>query len=135
MEDSERTLGPVVNQLIRASDFSQTEICDLAGVSKTNLNKFLNGHAGLSSENLIKVLKSVGVDLESLVKEKIAEKSASEFGEISSDAQALEMLLSRLDKMGRQIYLAQLAWAATLTSRRSLPKNLDRYLKERINHI
>lgn len=104
----------LVDTILRLQRRSQTEVCVETGVHPSNLSKFLNGDTDIRSSSLREILKSVGVDLETILEDQIDTLIGKKRSE--SVGQALEILLSKADPMTARTLLETL-------SKRSATKN------------
>ena len=132
---AKKTIGEKLALLAKVSGKSQTEISDSIGMKSSQLNRFFKGHSEFNSENLVLVLKQLGIELEDLIKNKIKKFDNVDVEDIDTSSDCVRYLLSVLDPLGKQTYLLQLMWAAKISSQNKLPKRVEEILKKEINLI
>lgn len=129
---SRKSLGEKIAMLVKTTGRTQSQISEKIGMPVSQLNRFLNGHSDLTSDNLVLVLKAVGIDLHDLVSKKIKSEFDQDHQHIESSVDCLEFLYGKLDEIGKQTYINNLAWAARLASSDPLPINVEELVKKEI---
>lgn len=61
----------LVRALINLQDLNAKELAESAGLTPSTVSRYLNGKTDIKSESLIKMLKSLGIDLRQIMKREV----------------------------------------------------------------
>jgi|GEM_PF-4092123 len=128
-------LSQKISILIKRSGRTQAEVADALQMPQSQLSKFLNGHAEIKSENFLKLLLELDVDVCGLVSERIDRQSKMQTQPMSETGDAVQYLLSRLDKFGRENVMNHLLWIVKTSQRQVAPENVIKVVREQIRAI
>jgi transcriptional regulator with XRE-family HTH domain len=129
------TVGEKLAMLAKSKGKSQKGISSNLEMPVSQLNRFFRGHSDLSSNNLNVVLKELGIDLEEIISKKIREHAGIDELNLSSSEDCLIYLFRKLDPIGKQTCLNNLAWSNRIASDEKLPTQVESILKSEITLI
>jgi len=66
-------LGPKINVLLNLLDLTQAKVSEESDVSRSNLNRFLRGQTNIRSDSFVKLLATLGVNVNELLSLKLKE--------------------------------------------------------------
>ena len=97
--------------LLRAQNFSQGEIAKRSKLSRVTINRFLAGKSQLKANDLITVMKNVGLDIDQFIQNKIEslteDHNKSSRSQLTSD---VGEILNSLDSTIKKTLVEQIAW-------------------------
>ncbi len=130
-----RTFGEKLAMLAKAQNKTQTEIANRIGLTPAQVNRLFNGHADMSSQNLLLILNDLGLNMDELVSSRTRKHAEIEESKVETVYDCLNYMFKSIDDLGRQTYLKQLAWVTQATTRKPLPKNVQDILTKETNLI
>ncbi len=130
-----KNLGEKLSKLAKISEISQTELADQVGVPPSQINRFFRGKSDICSSLLVKILKELEFDVESLIDHKLNKLSDIEKYEPNSLKESVGFLFNELDDLGKQTYLNNLLWAAKVSKPESLPLKVEEKIKQQLSLI
>lgn len=71
MEKSKSAIGGKLNTLLSLKGISQAEVSERGQVDRSNLNRYLRGRSDIRTDSFVKVLKVLGIDIDSLLNSEI----------------------------------------------------------------
>lgn len=110
--------------LLKHKSISQKEVSARTGISAAQINKFINGKSDLSLQNFVTLLESVDVNINEIIKNKIADGH-----DVASDEDCMAFLFRKLDKIGKQTYLKNLSWAVSVSVKEKLPSKVQKFIQ------
>jgi len=133
--NQKNTLGQRLSVIALTSGKTQTQIAQNIGMPVSKLNRFFNGHSQLNSDNLILVLRELGIELESIIESRVKSNARIGSVEIDSRADCLKFLFEQLDSVGQQIFLSSVADDVKRSRKIIFPRSLQLTLEKELNLI
>lgn len=98
-------IGAQIRSLMQAKGVTVNEVSEGAEIHRSRISGFLTGANGLSGVNLVSVLKQLGIDLEKLLQQELAETLNPEM-DTKSLGSDLEIVLDALSPMEQKTLLS-----------------------------
>ena len=107
-------IGEKINFLIQGMKVKQVEISNSTGISTSQLNKFLNGNSELNSQNLIKLLCFIGIDINEIINKKIAKIGNFKISSDMNPGESFEVLINLMNKTEKKAAIEHLSKISSL---------------------
>lgn len=109
-----KSFGRKVSLLMKALDKNQTLISEEADLSRVSLNRFLRGQSELRLSDFIQIMRVLGVDIEKVLNDRLAEATGEKGGKLKGYGPDVELVLNAVSRLGKQSYLGHLVAYAEL---------------------
>ena len=117
--------GVYLSDYCRFQKIPQKRITERTGISKVRLSQFFNGHLNIGSQDFIKILHSIDINLLKILERKtqqhLFKKQRKDPENLS---EAVGFVLDSLDDLGKQSCLSQILFASKLSSKRQKSKSI-----------
>ena len=71
VEAQTTSLGPMLGRLAKRMRVKQTDLARRTQISRISVNRFFRGKSEVRASDLVQVLKELGIDLESQIRQKL----------------------------------------------------------------
>ncbi len=121
--------------LARAQGTTQTEIAESLDMQLSHINRYFNGHSDISSNHLVNIMKTLGIDLEAIISKELLRQAGGEDTTVNDLPASVDYLLNSLDAIGKQTLLSQILWAAKKTSKKRIPEKVEAIVRKELSLI
>jgi transcriptional regulator with XRE-family HTH domain len=124
-------------QILAAKKMPQTELATQANLNYGQVNRFLNGHSDMYLSSFVELCEALDIDLIKIIRDRTKSATQMEDQKYETAEDCLIYFYKNLDKLGRQSYLNQLAWAARIVNKgnKKFPVQIEEVLKRETNLI
>lgn len=104
--DTGKRINSKMSKLWKFSGKTQRELAEIAGVSQTTINEYFGSNANITKKNFVNILSALGINLESIIDEKLRSQIDEKSGkDLIHAAEDISIILENLDLTHRKAFL------------------------------
>lgn len=119
----------------RANGITQAQIAKDLDMQPAHINRYFKGHSDIGSSHMLKILKTLGVDLDQIISKELLHFAGDDDTAVNDLSSSVEYLLNSLEPIGKQTILSQILSSAKKTSKKRIPAKVEEIIQKEINLI